>query len=133
MTNFGPGCIRFRKDRNLCLKRVSLLEYIKEALPLPEDRLGCREGDKVSKAFIIVLVLATVTITLTPAVADESAQGIQEMKVEHTAVQDEVNTNLNSQPNPEREGPLCQTVSLNGLRFDTRGCEKNPQWSITKW
>ncbi|MFQ5917978.1 MAG: hypothetical protein ACE5I0_09240 [Candidatus Binatia bacterium] len=90
---------------------------------------------KMSKASIILLVLTIVAIPLTPALADESGQGRQEIdvKIDHAAVQDEVNANLSSQPTTKQESPLCQTVSLNGLRSDVRGCEKNNQWSIIKW
>lgn len=88
----------------------------------------------MSKTLIMVLVLVTVTIPVTPALGDESDERIQEIiKDDHAAVQEEVNTNLNAQPPTRQEGPLCQTVSLDGLRFDTRGCERNPQWSIIKW
>ncbi|MFQ5930245.1 MAG: hypothetical protein ACE5MK_11145 [Acidobacteriota bacterium] len=131
MSNFVPGCVRFRKDWHFVLEAGIPIGY-KGSPPRSKEMMLMR---KMSKAFIILFVMATVAIPLIPAVADESGQGRQEIdvKVDHATVQDEVNANLSSRSNTRKESPLCQTVSLNGLRSDVRGCEKNPQWSIIKW
>ncbi|MFQ5917268.1 MAG: hypothetical protein ACE5I0_05580 [Candidatus Binatia bacterium] len=87
---------------------------------------------KMSRALMMVLFLATMIIPFAPALAAEPTQEIQGIEIDHSAVQDEVNANLNSLLNTTDDRPLCQ-VPENGLRFDVRGCEKNPQWSLLKW
>ncbi len=93
--------------------------------------------NKISSALVMVLFLATVSVFLalpvTPVLAAESTQGIQGIEMDHTAIQDEVNANINSQLNPKHEDLLCQGVPENSLRFDVRGCEKNWEWTLLLW
>ena len=90
-----------------------------------------------SRVLTLAFLLATVSVFLaapvTPVLAAESTQGIQGVEMDHSAIQDEVNANINSRLNREHEDVLCQGVPEHGLRFDVRGCEKNPQWSLLKW
>ena len=85
--------------------------------------------NKIRSVLVMVLFLATVSVFLalpvTPVLAAESTQGIQGIEMDHTAIQDEVNANINSQLNPKDEDLVCQVVPKYSLRFHVRGCEEN--------
>ncbi|MFQ5992972.1 MAG: hypothetical protein ACE5NA_11100 [Nitrospiraceae bacterium] len=87
---------------------------------------------KMSSALVVVLGLSAVALTVTPALAGESTQGTQGIKLDYSVLQEEVDANLNSRLNTRDERPVCQ-VPEHGLRFDVRGCEKNPQWTLLTW